>query len=152
MAEVEYIGERGLLEGELTAFLAPGRVELLSVLPTLDWAASMSREGRTVVSGFSSRLERDVWDVLARGHSPIVKVVVTSRYKVVPTVYRPLLEQGRLLLVCLGWGARLDRRLAARRNAYVARLAGEVVFPSMHEGSSLWPLYLSLPSATVLSF
>ena len=141
---VEYLGNKLLLEQPMVAFLAPSKIAPESVLPTLDWAEEKAREGQVVVSGFSSRLETDVWDVLARGSSPIVKVMVTRRYKIVPRQYRQLLDSGRLLLVFLSIGSRLSRKNAPCRNKYVSTLAKEVVFPSMNEDSSLFPLYIQL--------
>lgn len=139
---IEYLGNKALLEHEMTAFLAPSQVSPVAVLPTLDWATEMARAGRTVVSGFSSRLEKEVFAVLARGTSPIVKVMVQSRYKQVPAALRPLLDSDRLLIISLGIANRLSRQTAPRRNAYVAEIAGELVFPSaISPDSSLYPLF-----------
>lgn len=141
---IEYLGNKALLEREMTAFLAPSHVSPLAVLPTLDWASAMSHGTRPVVSGFTSRLEKEVLAVLARGTSPIVKVMVTRKYKVVPRQYRQLLDSGRLLLVFLGLNSRLNRKNASCRNKYVATLAKEVVFPSINEDSSLFTLFIQL--------
>ena len=141
---VEYMGNKALLGREMTAFLAPSHVSPLAVLPTLDWASEMSRSGRPVVSGFTSRLEKEVWSVLARNHSPMVAVLVRSKYKQIPARYLPLLESGVLLLVFLGLGTHLSRKLAARRNDYVASLASHIVFPSVTASSMLFPLYQGL--------
>ena len=141
---IEYLGNMELLKQPMSAFLAPSKIDPTSVLPTLDWAGEMAQSGRVVVSGFSSRLEQDVWDVLVRGNSPIVSVLVWNKYKLIPDKYKLLLEQGRLLLVFLGLGVRLNRKNAPRRNQYVASLAGEVVFPSITPASSLYQIYNSL--------
>lgn len=138
---IEYLGNTDLLNREKVAFLAPTNVEPLSVLPTLDWATEMARAGQVVVSGFSSRLESEVWDVLARGSSPIVMVLVRHKYKKIPMELRPLLDEGRLLIVFLEIASRLDRKTAPRRNAYVASLASEIVFPYVPLQSSLYPIY-----------
>lgn len=138
---IEYLGNTDLLNREKVAFLAPTKVEPLSVLPTLDWATEMARTGQVVVSGFSSRLEREVWKVLARGCSPSVMVLVRHKYKIIPMELRPLLDEGRLLIVFLEIASRLDRKTAPRRNAYVASLASEIVFPYVPLQSSLYPIY-----------
>ena len=138
---VEYMGNMALLEREKVAFLAPSRVSPVAVLPTLDWASEMSRGTRPVVSGFTSRLEKEVWNVLARGTSPIVKVMVQNPYKRVPSDLQPLFDDNRLLVIFLGVAPRLSRQNAVKRNAYVARLATELVFPSVDETSSLYPIY-----------
>lgn len=138
---VEYLGNNALLEQEMTAFLAPSRVSPVAVLPTLDWASAMSHGSRPVVSGFTSRLEKEVLAVLARGTAPIVMVTAQYRYKRVPVHLQPLLDNYRLLIISLGLGTRLSRPFATKRNAYVATLATELVFPSINETSSLFPIY-----------
>ena len=80
-------------------------------------------------------------DVLVRNGSPIVNVMVRKKFELIPMKYRPLLDNGKLLLIFLGIGKRLDRKTAPRRNAYVASLAGEIVFPPITEQSSLYPIY-----------
>ena len=144
---VEYMGNKALLEREMTAFLAPSQVSPLAVLPTLDWATDIAQIGKVVVSGFSSRLEKEVWSVLARGTSPIVLVTVQHRYKRVPKELRSLLDCNRLLIISLGLAHRLSRPLAAKRNAYVASLAAKLVFPSIDETSTLYLIYQSASTA-----
>lgn len=144
---VEYLGNMELLEQEIVAFLAPSQVSPLAVLPTLDWATDIAQIGKVVVSGFSSRLEKEVWSVLARGTSPIVLVTVQHRYKRVPKELRSLLDCNRLLIISLGLAHRLSRPLAAKRNAYVASLAAKLVFPSIDETSTLYLIYQSASTA-----
>lgn len=140
---VEYMGNTTLLEQEMTAFLAPSRVSPVAVLPTLDWATEMARAGRTVVSGFSSRLEKEVFAILARGTSPIVLATVHPRFKRVPAALKTLLDSNRLLIISLGLAPRLSRKNAPKRNAFVANLATHLVFPSIDPTSSLHPIYQS---------
>lgn len=138
---IEYLGNTDLLKQPMIAFLAPSKIAPESVLPTLDWATEMAQTGRVIVSGFSSRLESDVWDVLVRNGSPIVMVLVRSKFKRIPMEYHPLLDRGQLLIIFLGIASRLSRQSAPSRNAYVAYLANQVVFPSIHPMSSLFPLF-----------
>ena len=138
---IEYLGNTDLLKQPMTAFLAPSKIAPESVLPTLDWATDMAQSGRVIVSGFSSRLETDVWNVLVRNGSPIVMVLVRSKFKCIPMEYRPLLDRGQLLLIFLGIGKLLDHQTDPRRNAYVASLAGKIVFPCIPEQSSLYTIY-----------
>ena len=141
---IEYLGNTDLLQRELTAFLAPSRIVPESVLPTLDWASQMARGGAVVVSGFTSRLEQDVWDVWQRAAAPMVMVNARHGYTRVPQHLLALLDQGRLLIISLGLGTRLNRKNAIQRNAYVASLASMVVFPSIDQTSSLFQLYREL--------
>ncbi len=138
---VEYLGNQELLRMEKTAFLAPRRVAPGAIMPGYDWATEMVRQGRCVISGFTSPIERDVWGFLVRGTQPVILVSARSKYAKIPAQYVPLLDAGRLLIIFLGMGARLGRATAFRRNEYVAELADAVVFPSMHPDSSLYAIY-----------
>ena len=111
---IEYIGNTALLKCRKTAFFAPGKISVASVMPSYDWATEMARSGECVISGFTSRLESDVWNFLAQGSQPIIVVLTRSKFKVVPMKYRPLLDSNRLLIIFLGYGSHPCREYAAR--------------------------------------
>lgn len=138
---VEYIGNQELLRVEKTAFLAPRKVAPGAIMPSYDRTTELVRQRRCVVSGFTSPIERDVWDFLVRGTQPIILVTARSKYTKIPSQYIPLLDSGRLLIIFLGLGTLLTRATAFRRNEYVAGLADDIIFGSMHPNSSLYAIY-----------
>ena len=138
---IEYLGNTELLKCRKTAFFAPGKISVASVMPSYDWATEMARSGECVISGFTSRLESDVWNFLVRGSQPIIVVLTRRKFKVVPMKYRPLLDAGRLLIIFLGYGSHPCREYAARRNDYVASIADRLVFALINSESSLFPIY-----------
>ena len=138
---IEYIGNTELLKCHKTAFFAPGKISVASVMPSYDWATEMARRFECVISGFTSRLESDVWNFLVRGSQPIIVVLTRSKFKVVPMKYRPLLDSNRLLIIFFGYGSHPCRKYAARRNEYVASIADRLVFASINTESSLSPIY-----------
>lgn len=138
---IEYLGNTELLKCRKTAFFAPGKISVASVMPCYDWATTMARSGECVISGFNSRLECDVWNFLVRGSQPIIAVLTRSKFKVVPMKYRPLLDAGRLLIIFLGYGSHPCREYAARRNEYVASIADRLVFTTFAPESSLSHIY-----------
>ena len=147
---MDFIGNTELLNCHKTAFFAPGKISVASVLPSYDWATEMVRKGECVISGFTSRIESDVWNFLARGSQPIIAVLTRSKFKVVPMKYRPLLDAGRLLIIFLGYGSHPCREYATRRNEYVASIADRLVFASIHPDSSLYPIYTKYKQKSVL--
>ena len=138
-----HIGNVELLERQKVAFLAPGQIRSLSVLPTLQWAAQMAgREEVTLVSGWSSRLEQEVLQQLLAGKCGIVLVLGRALYKKLPALWQPLLDSRRLLILSVSQQQRLSRQAAFRRNEIVCRMADEVVFPCIPpQESSLRSLY-----------
>ena len=94
------IGNIALLQKRKIGFLASRQIATLSVLPTLDWATEISqREGVAVVSGFHSRMEREVLKILLRGKCGIIVVLARGMYHQVPQIYEEALQQNRLLLL-----------------------------------------------------
>lgn len=140
-----YMGNEALLREPMTAFMSPGRVDVRAVMPAYDWVRAAAREGRTVVGGFSGRLERDVLDFLLRGKGGIVIVLARRMYVRIPEEWQQPLEQGRLLLVSITNEVRQSRANATRRNRRIADMATELVFPCLPpEDSSLRPIYDNL--------
>ena len=94
------IGNIDLLQKRKIGFLASRQIATLSVLPTLDWATEISqREEVAVVSGFHSRMEREVLKILLRGKCGIIVVLARGMYHQVPQIYEEALQQNRLLLL-----------------------------------------------------
>ena len=139
---VTYAGNETLLNEPMTAFMAPSRIDIRSVMLVYDWARQAARDGLTVVGGFSSRLEKDVLGYLLRGRGGIVIVLARRMYARLPEAWQEPLQQGRLLIISTGNEMRQSRQSAQRRNRYIATIAAEVVFPSLPPAdSSLRPIY-----------
>ena len=81
---MEYLGNKDLLNVPKTAFLASSTIPPDMVLKCYDWATQMAKEGKCVVSGFSSHLEREVLHFLAKGKQPIILVLARGMYKQIP--------------------------------------------------------------------
>jgi predicted Rossmann fold nucleotide-binding protein DprA/Smf involved in DNA uptake len=137
--ELSVLGNKELWSLHKTAFLCSDKFSAGSVLKCYDWAAEMKRQNRCVVSGFKSKLESDVFDILLRGSQPVIWVLARSIYEKPPTKYKPYIDDGRLLVVSQfppGIG-RENRKLAYERNQFVVDNADEVVFAHIYEGGML---------------
>lgn len=140
---METLGNTLLLERRKIGFFASSRIAALSVLPTLDWAAEIAqREDVVIVSGFQSKMEREVLDFLLQGRCGIICVLARSIYKKIPDRYREAYDAGRVLFVSHECGSvrRTARAAAIRRNAYIASIVDSLVFSSVTSASSLYPL------------
>ena len=86
---MDTLGNTSLLDHRKIGYFASGTIASLSVLPTLDWVAEVARrEDVAIVSGFHSKMEREVLDFLLRGKCGIICVLARSIYKKVPDKYR----------------------------------------------------------------
>ena len=100
------------------------------------------RDDVTIVSGFHSKMEREVLDFLLRGKCGIICVLARSIYKKVPSRFREAYDAGRVLFIspCKTSATMTSRCLCKERNEYVASICDELVFSSLTQESSLYPL------------
>lgn len=127
MSELKHLGNKDLLKLPKTAFLASNTISSEIVLRCYDWATEMRRQGRCVVSGFSSKMEKDVLHFLLKGEQPVIMVLARQMYKVVPADLKEALEQNRLLIISTSNAARQSRATALARNRYVCEMAEQIV-------------------------
>lgn len=137
---ISYLGNQSLLSLPKTAFLASSTIPLEMVLKCYDWAAKMRDEGRCIISGFSSKLEHDVWNLLKDGKQPIILVLARQLYKRIPPELQPLLEANRLLIISTSSSPRQSRTTAFLRNRYICEQADDILFVGATQTSSLFPL------------
>ena len=122
MKELEYLGNKDLLKRKKWGFLASRQVASNEVLLCYDWATERSKSGDCVVSGFSSKMEKDVLHFLLKGNSPIIMVLARCMYAKLPEEWRNAVNDGRMLIVSTSQAVRQSRQTALLRNQYVAEL------------------------------
>lgn len=140
MSDVDYLGNKELLNCSKTAFLASSTISPDMVLKCYDWAVQMTKEEQCVISGFSSHLEHEVFHFLAKGKQPIILVLARKMYKELPEELKEPLAQGRLLIISTSSATRQSKATALARNKYICELAHAIHFVGVSERSSLFPL------------
>lgn len=143
---METLGNTVLLDLRKIGYFASGTIAALSVLPTLDWASGVARrEDVAIVSGFHSKMEREVLDFLLRGKCGIICVLARSIYKKIPDKYREAYDAGRVLFVApVKTSATMaSRQRCQQRNEYAASICDELVFSALTPQSSLYSLSLT---------
>ena len=129
MMDIQYLGNQELLKLQKTAFLASNTIPIKMVLKCYDWASG-KHEG-CVISGFSSKLERDVLHFLLKSKCPVILVLARKMYKVIPDELIAALHQGRLLIISTS---------ALERNRYICEMADKIFFVGVTSKSSLCQL------------
>lgn len=150
---METLGNISLLDRKKIGYFASSKIAFLSVLPTLDWAAEVANsEDVAIVSGFHSKMEREVLDFLLRGKCGIVCVLARSIYKKIPDKFHEAYSSERVLFVSNERESvhRTARDSATRRNAYIASICDSLVFSSVTTESSLYHLTQSSTPTTLL--
>lgn len=129
MAETKYLGNKQLLNLHKIGFIASRHASTLDIIPTLDWAAKISRQKDiAVVSGFQSPLEKDVLKFLLRGVCPIIIVLARGMYRKLPDALQTQMEQQRLLIISNEPDniTRVSEITAHKRNEYVRSISDEM--------------------------
>ena len=137
---MHYLGNIDLLQMPMTAFLASSTIPTDMVLRCYDWAKTVSREERCIISGFSSHLEENVLHFLLRGTCPVILVMARQIYKRVPEELQPLLDNGLLLIISNSSASRQSRITALARNRYICEQADKIFMVGVTESSSLYNL------------
>jgi hypothetical protein len=136
--DIEYLGNQELLKLQKTAFLASSTIPPEMVLRCYDWAAG-NHDG-CVVSGFSSKLEKDVLHFLLKSKCPIILVLARRMYRDVPEELKDLLEQGKLLIISISKAVRQSKATALSHNRYICEQSDRLLFVGVTPQSSLYPL------------
>ena len=147
------LGNTSLLERKKIGYFASGTIASLSVLPTLDWATAVAKQDDVaIVSGFHSKMEREVLDILLRGRCGIICILARPIYKVIPKKYRNAYAQNRILFISHNTAnsTMTSRHLCQKRNEYIASISDELVFSSLTPESSLYRLSLLTNRVSIL--
>jgi predicted Rossmann fold nucleotide-binding protein DprA/Smf involved in DNA uptake len=135
-----YLGNKELLKKWKIGFLASRKISTSSILPTLDWAVSISkRTDVAVVSGFHSRLEKEVLKILLQGKSGIIVVLARGMYCKLPKQYEEVMKENRLLVISNEKEniKRISEVTAHKRNKYIMDICEEIKLVGVDEHSSL---------------
>jgi len=139
---MEMIGNQQLLSYTKTGFFASSHIDVSDVMACYEWAARKPEPGCCVMSGFSSKMERDVLHFLLRAHTPVIWVLARRLYKELPSELQEALTAGRLLIISTSDATRQSKASALKRNEYIAATADRLLFTGVTEASSLYSLYL----------
>ena len=124
-----YLGNEDLLKMKKVGFLASRKISTLSILPTLDWALKISKQKDiAIVSGFHSKMERDVLKILLQGKCGIIFVLARGMYRNLPKQYEVAMLKNRLLIISYEKESviRVSEATAHKRNDYVREIADEM--------------------------
>ena len=125
------IGNPELLTLSKTALFCSGRCPGDAILAAYDRAQRWREEGRCVISGFHSAIERECLNILLRGLQPIVICPARSIENMrIPGIWRSAVAAGRVLILSMFPASerRMTAKLSTQRNQMVAALADEIYF------------------------
>ncbi|MBC8420936.1 MAG: DNA-processing protein DprA [Desulfobacterales bacterium] len=125
------IGSLDLLNVPKTALFCSKTCPGDAILAAMDQAQKWRDQGRCIISGFHSPIERECLQILLRGVQPIIICPARSLDRMrIPVEWREGIGAGRILLLSPfePSNRRLTAALSEQRNKLVAALADDVFF------------------------
>lgn len=128
---MEYFGKREILSNQKVGFICSRKVPANIILQTYDWAIEQRDEGKCIISGFHSKIEKDVFELLLKGKQPIIWVLARGMKKRWGREILENVEKQRLLVISPfnKTVKRITRESALRRNEMVTELSNELYIP-----------------------
>jgi predicted Rossmann fold nucleotide-binding protein DprA/Smf involved in DNA uptake len=99
MEVIDHLGNTELLNLEKTAFLCSREIPASIVLKCYDWAIAQREQGNCIISGFHSKIEKDVLHYLLKGNQSIIVALARGLKKRIEPELNSEIEKGRLLIV-----------------------------------------------------
>ena len=122
---VSYFGNKNILKTHKTSFLCSRKCPSEVVIKSLDWAVEKKNNGDCVISGFHSRIEKDVFNILLKGKQPIILVLARGMKTHWPLEIKNAVKQDRLLVISPFEKiiTRTTQETANIRNKYMLQIA-----------------------------
>ena len=127
---IHSIGNTALFQHPLTALFCSAKCPGDIILKAFDRVAELRDQGRAIISGFHTPVEKECLRILLRGKSPIVICPARTLVKLrVPAEWKTALDAGRLLIASAfdSRKCRVITELAQQRNRFVAALANDIL-------------------------
>lgn len=129
IVDLKFLGNKEILKQYKIGFLCSRKVPADIILKTYDWAKEQREKGVCVVSGFHSKIEKDVFNILIKGKQPIILVLARSMMKRWQKNIIEAVNQNRLLIISPFNDKikHINYQSALKRNELIADLADEIL-------------------------
>lgn len=133
------LGNKELLKLHKTAFLCSREIPASVVLKCYDWAIEQREKGTCVISGFHSKIEKDVFHYLLAGIQPVIMALARGMKEKIEPGLKTAIDAGRLLIVTSfdNGVKRVTAETSEQRNRIMIELADEAVVGYVSRGGML---------------
>jgi len=116
----QHLGDLSLLDNKPIAFFCSTRCPGDVVLAAYAWAREQCDLGSTIISGFHTPLEKDVYAILARRGARLIHCPARTLPKRLNAEQQQLIAENRLLILSPFNNTRSTREISLQRNRFVA--------------------------------
>ena len=132
-------GNIELLKLPKTTFLCSRNIPASAVLKCYDWAIEQRDKGNCVISGFHSKIEKDVFHYLLAGTQPVIMVLARGMKEKIKPELKAAVDAGRLLLITPFKNSvkRITAETAEQRNRFMIEISDDIVIGYTSKGGML---------------
>jgi predicted Rossmann fold nucleotide-binding protein DprA/Smf involved in DNA uptake len=122
-------GNIELLKLPKTAFLCSRNIPASAVLKCYDWAIEQRDKGNCVISGFHSKIEKDVFHYLLAGTQPVIMVLARGMKEKIKPELKAAIDADKLLLITPFENSvkRVTAETAEQRNRFMIEISDDIV-------------------------
>ncbi|MEK6589650.1 MAG: DNA-processing protein DprA [Nitrospinota bacterium] len=133
------LGNTEILKLNKTAFICSRKCPADIVLKSYDWSIEQREKGVCVISGFHSKIEKDVLYYLLKGAQPIILALARGFKKRLEPELKKAMDNNRLLIITPfdEKVKRVTSETANRRNRLMAEIADEIFIAYASKGGNL---------------
>lgn len=134
-----HIGNLRILEQPKIAFLCSRKYPADTVLKSFDWGIEQRNNGKCVISGFHSSIEKEVLYFLLKGSQPVIMVLARGLLSKIEPKLQQAIDNGRLLVISPFNQdvKRITMETAEMRNKFMIELADSIVIAHSTKGGGL---------------
>lgn len=151
---LSYFGNKNIIKNQKTAFLCSRKCPSDIVIKSLDWAKNKKNKGDCIISGFHSRIEKDVFNILMKGKQPIILVLARGMKVHWPVEIKKTIEEERLLIISpFDENVKyITQETANIRNEIMTEIADEIFLAYYTRNGNLHKLVKKINGKKIKSF
>jgi hypothetical protein len=140
-----------ILKLRKTAFLCSRKIPASAVLKCYDWSIEQRNLGQCIISGFHSKIEKDVFHYLLAGKQPVIMALARGMKQNLSPDLKEAIDVGRLLIVTPFENSitRVTEETAQKRNRFMVELADDIVIGYARPGGLLDQLIREIQGKTI---
>ncbi len=144
--DLTYLGNKLILTNHKIAFFCSQKCPSHLILKSYDWAIEQRENGVCIISGFHSKIEKDVLDFLLKGNQPIIMILARNMKKRFPAEQRKAIKENRLLIISPfdDKVTQNSKESCYKRNEVILELADEIVVSFATKNGKLEKLFQKL--------
>ena len=134
-----YNGNKEIWNLERTAFFCSQKCPATVILKVYDWAIEARDKGVCIISGFHTKIEKDVLNFLLKGNQPIIYVLARGLMKTYEPEHEKAVKENRLLFVSpfTEKQNRITQKLSEERNHFIIKHTHHIFVAYASENGNL---------------